>query len=375
MSAPSITPPTASGNSAGRLGDKSSGNYLLNDLLRDVSRSFFLTLKFLPQAVRHQIGLAYLLARATDTVADTELIPVDRRLESLRELQSAIQVQTSPLVDFQRFTSHQANPSERILLERINEAIALLRFHTPEADRRLIQEVLEVITSGQSMDLIRFGTGTYDTPAYLASDAELADYTWRVAGCVGEFWTKICISNMGDKDFRFSAGLDRGHDASTAAGDNLQWLIKKGISYGQGLQYVNILRDIPADLKNGRCYIPIDAMESIGLAPKDLANPVNWPRFQPLYEKYLQIAENRLADGWQYTTALPKKWIRLRLACAWPILIGIKTIQKLRNSNVLESRNRVKINRAEVRSILWKTVVFYPLSSKWERLFSREKRG
>ena len=44
---------------------------LLTELLRDVSRSFYLTLRVLPRPVRPQIGLAYLLARATDTIADT----------------------------------------------------------------------------------------------------------------------------------------------------------------------------------------------------------------------------------------------------------------------------------------------------------------
>ncbi len=45
-------------------------NAALNDLLKRTSRSFYLTLRVLPAAVRPQIGLAYLLARTTDTVAD-----------------------------------------------------------------------------------------------------------------------------------------------------------------------------------------------------------------------------------------------------------------------------------------------------------------
>ena len=58
----------------------------LNDLLKKVSRSFYLTLHVLPGTVRPQIGLAYLLARATDTVADTDVIPVEERLTTLRRL-------------------------------------------------------------------------------------------------------------------------------------------------------------------------------------------------------------------------------------------------------------------------------------------------
>ena len=48
----------------------------LDPLLKSVSRSFHLTLRVLPAAIRPQIGLAYLLARATDTVAEP-LVAVD----------------------------------------------------------------------------------------------------------------------------------------------------------------------------------------------------------------------------------------------------------------------------------------------------------
>jgi len=61
---------------------------LLTTLLRDVSRSFYLTLRVLPSRVRAPIGLAYLLARATDTLADASSVPVAARraaLESLRD--------------------------------------------------------------------------------------------------------------------------------------------------------------------------------------------------------------------------------------------------------------------------------------------------
>ena len=53
------------------------------EILRSVSRSFYLTLAVLPANVREQVGLAYLLARAADTLADTDLIPRDVRLKHL----------------------------------------------------------------------------------------------------------------------------------------------------------------------------------------------------------------------------------------------------------------------------------------------------
>src|SRR5215475_6905354 len=55
-------------------------------ILRSVSRSFYLSIRLLPQQLREPIGLAYLLARTTDTVADTTRIPRTLRMESLKML-------------------------------------------------------------------------------------------------------------------------------------------------------------------------------------------------------------------------------------------------------------------------------------------------
>src|SRR5213594_2028357 len=90
---------------------------LLTDLLRQVSRSFYTTLRILPGAVRRQIGLAYLLARATDTIADTQLVSVEQRLSALRLLRERILgVHQKPL-SFGHLAQHQGSSAERFLLE------------------------------------------------------------------------------------------------------------------------------------------------------------------------------------------------------------------------------------------------------------------
>jgi farnesyl-diphosphate farnesyltransferase len=69
---------------------------LRGPILRDVSRSFFLSIRLLPSPLRDPISLAYLLARATDTLADTGEIPVAQRMEALPELIGAIEGTTPP---------------------------------------------------------------------------------------------------------------------------------------------------------------------------------------------------------------------------------------------------------------------------------------
>ena len=56
---------------------------LMRGTLRDVSRSFYLSIRVLPAGLQGPIGLAYLLARAADTIADTALLRPDDRLRLL----------------------------------------------------------------------------------------------------------------------------------------------------------------------------------------------------------------------------------------------------------------------------------------------------
>jgi phytoene/squalene synthetase len=68
-----------------------SNEFLLGPILKDVSRSFYLTLKVLPRPIRAQIGLAYLLARAADTISDTQVLSPSHRLEALVRFREFIQ--------------------------------------------------------------------------------------------------------------------------------------------------------------------------------------------------------------------------------------------------------------------------------------------
>jgi farnesyl-diphosphate farnesyltransferase len=330
----------------------------LEDLLKQVSRSFYLTLRILPHSIKPQLGLAYLLARATDTVADTDMIPIRRRREVLLDFRKSIQAvcegQVPTLPDFQAFSEAiNGNPAERILLENFDKLLTALE-RCESGDRHKIHAVLDIITRGQEMDLIRFGVATADQIVSLQSDEELDAYTYDVAGCVGEFWTSLC----------------RTHLFPNAVLDEPQLLID-AVRFGKGLQLVNILRDLPKDLDQGRCYIPGSRLDEFGLKPQDLLHSGTIDRFRPLYDRYLQLAEEHLGAGWRYTTTLPYRCARVRLACAWPILIGVKTINQLRLRNVLDKQQRVKILRSDIWRILARSVALYPFRSSWNHLFPK----
>jgi len=363
----------------------------LNTLLKATSRSFYLTLRVLPARVRPQIGVAYLLARTTDTIADTEILPVAQRctigrkqtdsiadteilpvaqrLEALQKLRERILGQNSAPLNFGELAQKQNLSAEKLLLEKVEASLTLLQTLSP-ADLKLVREVLTTIMGGQELDLRRFGRWG-ETPGEpsstfaaredarpttkiiaLETAADLDDYTYRVAGCVGGFWTKIC----------------RAHLFPNAKMDDAN-MLADGIRYGNGLQLVNILRDLPKDLRNGRCYLPMEKLLEAGLTPEDLLQPVNECKLRPLYNHYLDAAESHLAAGWKYTNIIPRGQMRVRLACAWPVLIGAKTISCLRDGKVLDPLRRLKITRGQVRGIIWRSVLSHPFPGAWQKLF------
>jgi farnesyl-diphosphate farnesyltransferase len=326
----------------------------LTELLRQTSRTFYRTLQILPASVRPQISLAYLLARTTDTIADTDILPLESRLEALQSLRARILGNAQRPVDFGALARRQSLPAERALLENCEASLAALR-NLSVTDLQLVRKVLDTITSGQELDLRRFQGASAGNIVALQSDTELDDYMYRVAGCVGEFWTDMCIAHLFDLP-----KLDEQRLAVSFA--------ELGVRFGKGLQLVNILRDLAADLRKGRCYLPLDKLTDAGLNPADLLQPASEAKFRPLYQRYLDLAESHLVAGWQYTNLVPRGQMRIRLACAWPILIGLETIKHLRVEYVLDPRRRVKISRAEVRRLVWRSVLSYPWPAAWKKL-------
>ena len=208
-------------------------------ILKSVSRSFYLTIKFLPHPLREPVSLAYLLARATDTIADSATIPAAIRLTTLQAFARIIagEMDFDAIAEpLRAFAKQQSDPPERALIENLRECINRLEQLEP-ADRDDIRAVLKTITAGQELDLRRFGDPA--SVSSLQTAAELDEYTYLVAGCVGEFWTKL--------GFRKSPPF-----ASRPPNE----MISLGVAYGKGLQLINVLRDRGADRQVGRSYLP-----------------------------------------------------------------------------------------------------------------------
>jgi farnesyl-diphosphate farnesyltransferase len=314
-----------------------AGGDLTGALLKRVSRSFYLSLAVLPGAVRPTIGLAYLLARASDTIADTRLIDRASRIAHLETLRGALaEGDAGHLRALAGATAApQSLRSERALLERLPECLAAFRA-LPPADRARVRAVLSTIIEGQIQDLRLFPGEDEGKLAALETREDLDRYTYLVAGCVGEFWTEVHVA----------------HRPRLRHWD-LPRMCALGVRLGKGLQLTNVLRDLPRDLRQGRCYLPRQDLARLGLEPRDLLDPGRSAAARPLLLEWLRTALDHYEAGWQYTFAIPRREARMRLACAWPLLIGLRTLDLLAASpRWLDPALTVKVPRVRVYGLM-----------------------
>lgn len=273
-------------------------------LLKRVSRSFYLSVRLLPAPMRRGVCLGYLLARASDTLADAQKNP-----ELLEDF--AGWLDGGPPMRLP--DPPPGDDGERGLIACLPEVFLWLDT-MPASEAALVREVLRTIIGGQQLDMRRFAAADRGRVVWLADEAELDDYAWRVAGCVGRFWTRLGFEVLGA---RFSEMRPVELEAL-------------GIRFGKGLQLVNILRDVSADLAQGRGYLPEAGADDVPAA----------------HAAWEHVARGYLADGLVYADAMKLK--RLHVAVSLPALLGIDTLDAMRAAGPAALRVRVKVARRHV---------------------------
>jgi farnesyl-diphosphate farnesyltransferase len=311
---------------------------LLTDLLRGVSRTFYLTLRVLPRGLREPVGLAYLLARAADTIADTRLLPPHSRLKNLLAFREQVEgpATAQALEEIEHaLTDKQSIPDERVLLASLSQAIAALEA-SPEADRARVRSVVATLTRGMEIDLTMFPPEDSGRVVALKDPPELDRYIYYVAGCVGEFWTEITIAH--------TPAL-RHWDAGRMS--------ELGVRFGKALQLTNVLRDVPKDLRIGRCYLPESQLEAAGVGPEDLLDASSGVQARPVLAAGLETSLEHYRAAEEYLLAIPQRCLRLRLAVLWPILVGLATLAQLaRNEAWLDPEKPSRVSRGWVYRML-----------------------
>jgi farnesyl-diphosphate farnesyltransferase len=310
-------------------------------ILSRVSRSFYLSIRLLPKKLRDPVSLGYLLARASDTIADTADIPIELRAENLKRLARAIQGEPlgDAIVDLSATIAPlQKDEAERALIESLQPTLDWLEQSEVE-DREDVRAVLEKINRGQLLDLQRFPDPKQIVA--LETAAELDEYTYLVAGSAGEFWTRLCFRHLPKFTNRSETEM-----------------LDLAKRYGMGLQLINILRDAGADLRARRCYFPNDELAAIAMEPAQVVREPQ--RFMPVYRKWREKAEKGIEAGIKYADAVRNR--RVRIATALPAIIGARTLALLREAAATALHRHIKVPRKQVRSIV--TSLMFSLGSR-----------
>lgn len=322
-----------------------SAGRLLGELLKNVSRSFYLSIRVLPASMREPVGVAYLLARSADTIADTRALAPEDRLERLLAFRSQVQGPSSEaaircIVDGIRDRHGGVSRGEIALLESAGDVFGLLN-KLRKDDGERVRRVVVTLTQGMELDLTTFPSEDSGTVVPLRTPEELDRYTYLVAGCVGEFWTLMAMA----------------HDRSLSRWDS-ERMSADGERFGKALQLTNVLRDVPRDLRNGRCYLPQADLAAVGLDPEDLLDPANSDRARAVLLPWMRTALGHFQAAEDYVMATPRRCIRLRLAALWPILLGLGTLAVLaRNQAWLDPERRSRVRRRWVYGMMLRSLV------------------
>ncbi len=338
----------------------------LDEILSKVSRSFYLSLAILPRAMRTQLSAAYLVARAADTIADTRRVKAARRIELLDGMRKALR-------DPQRIAPYvgdvgaelrapdagaphdDKSAAERLLLTRLGDCMRRLA-DFDAADRDRARKVLDTLITGMERDLSRFSDG--GALVALETLADLDEYTYMAAGCVGEYWTVMTAAHV--PTMRRLARPD---------------FVARGVRLGKALQYVNVIRDAAQDLAQGRCYIPRTLLAQHGLEPEALRDPAQRRRARPVLDELSRLALAHIDAAFPYVLAIPRWEPRLRLAALWPLWIGLGTLEKLAaTEDPLDPAAAVKIGRGEVYRILAESSMAIGVDRAIELLHARRRR-
>ncbi len=271
-----------------------TGTGTIQSLLRRVSRSFHISLRLLPKSVRPTLSLAYLLARASDSIADAGSASVEFRNQLLSRFPDSASIGRGAGSSWS-LQVRQLGPLPDGEAELLESLPLLLQGLESSPDKAEILNVWRTILSGQVFDLQRFPP---DAPPLTLEES--VRYTGLVAGCVGKFWTEIC--------FKHIPGYSK---------EAKETMCGLGFDFGCGLQWVNILRDRHEDAIAGRVYVTGEDFPAA-----------------------MRVARGNLASGARYADLVRPR--RLRAACRLPLEIGVRTLDLVAES---PQAPRMKVSR------------------------------
>jgi farnesyl-diphosphate farnesyltransferase len=293
-----------------------------------VSRTFALTIPTLPAGLHEVVANAYLLCRIADTIEDDpEMAPADKR-EFSDQFVRVLEGELAPMRfsdELYRRLSPGMPAAERELVLNTPRVVRIThRFE--ERQQAPMRRCVRIMSRGMA----RFQEQA--SPLGLADRGALDSYCYHVAGVVGEMLTELfCV-----------------HDDAIAR--QRQRLLGLAVSFGQGLQMTNILKDVWEDLARGACWLPRDVFRAHGFDLADLAPGTRDHGFLAGYAVLVAVARGHLANALDYTLAVPAEQVGIRRFCLWALGMAVLTLRRIHASPGFRSGAQVKISRRAVRA-------------------------
>ena len=299
-------------------------------MLQGVSRTFALTIPQLPEPLAVAVGNAYLLCRIADTIEDEPaLSPGDKRFFS--DLFASVLVgEASPRHFVARLhprLSRQTSKEARELVGGTARVVCIAHSF-PFPRRQALQRCVRIMSRGMS----EFQGGR--TLAGLAEMADLDRYCYYVAGVVGELLTELFCEHV------------------PHLRERREPLQKLAVSFGQGLQMTNILKDVWEDRARGVCWLPRDVFEQVGCNLATLAPGLPNPAFERGVVRLIGIAHRHLADALTYTLMMPGHEVGIRRFCLRALGMAVLTLRRIRAHLDYRAADQIRISRGSVRATI-----------------------
>ena len=297
-------------------------------ILQGVSRTFALTIPQLPGALRDVVGNAYLLCRIADTIEDEPALSAAQK-QAFSERFVEVVAGRDAAEPFARELHPLLSPamldSERDLIANTARVVRITHgLHPPQ------REALERCVRIMSRGMAEFQRNA--TVEGLDDLSQLDRYCYHVAGVVGEMLTELLC------------------DYSAEIGARRSELLKLSVSFGQGLQMTNILKDVWDDQRRGACWLPKDVFRSAGFELKALSAGHTGPEFAKGLLELVAIARHHLDDALRFTLLIPPREAGVRRFCLWALGMAVLTLRRIHARPAFTEAREVKISRRSVRA-------------------------
>src|SRR5579875_2392974 len=322
-------------------------------ILPAVSRTFALTIPQLDVRLRTVIANAYLLCRIADTIEDEQALPGDVKQQF-----------------HDRFTRVVGSTEDPASFAR--DLAPLLNGNTLEAERDLVAHTPAIIEVTEGFNLVQreslarcirtmcTGMPSFErhaSTAGLASMREMDSYCYYVAGIVGQTLTDLFCD--------YSPRIAEQREAMSAL----------DVSFGQGLQMTNILKDFWEDRDRGVCWLPHDLFAHVGVNLEDIRRSNVPAAFGKAYAQLIGVAHSHLRNALEYTLLIPEKEVGIRRFCLIALGLAMRTLASILAKPDFTAGAQVKVSRQVVKKIVIVTHLFAGYSRVLRRWFARLAEG